>query len=236
MSRPISVLKLHLTKRMYVFGVPALILGLVIGITMLIAVGMSRFGVDTSTTEYIEGIRYNSGVLWALPGFLVYLGVQAVSTTFPFGMSLGTTRRAYSLGTALYFALQATYVSVLSVALYGVERLTNHWFLNAYALDVNALGAPNVFAIAATVFTLTFFALTIGGLFGALYVKAGSRGPLILAMTLALVLVMLLVILAPHLTAIISALTRWSVLGIALALSVAAVIGEYFSLRTATVR
>src|SRR5690625_6752424 len=80
MSRPISVLKLHLTKRMYVFGVPALILGLVIGITMLIAVGMSRFGVDTSTTEYIEGIRYNSGVLWSLPGFLVFLGVKAVST------------------------------------------------------------------------------------------------------------------------------------------------------------
>src|SRR5690625_3665862 len=180
MSRPISVLKLHLTKRMYVFGVPALILGLVIGITMLIAVGMSRFGVDTSTTEYIEGIRYNSGVLWSLPGFLVYLGVQAVSTTFPFGMSLGTTRRADSLAAALYFAPQATYVSVLSVALYGVERLPHHWFLTAYALDVAALGAPNVCAVAATVFTLTFFALPIGGLFGAPYVKAVSRRPLIL--------------------------------------------------------
>lgn len=236
MSRPTSILKLHLTKRMYVFGVPAVILGVVIVITMLIAVGLSRFGVDTTSADYLEGIRYNSGVLWSLPGFLIYLGVQAVSTTFPFGMSLGTTRRAYSVGTALYFALQAAYISHLSVVLYYLEVATGHWFLNAYALDVAALGGPNILAVAATVFTLAFSALSIGGLFGALYVKAGARGPLVLAIILALTLVIALVILAPQLPSIVAALTRWSVLAIALALSLAAVVGEYLSLRTATVR
>src|SRR5690625_384125 len=123
MSRPASVLRLHLTKRLHVFGVPATILGIVIAVSLLIAVGMSRFGVDTSTVEHLENARYNSGVLWSLPGFLIYLGVQAVSTTFPFGMSLGTTRRAYSLGTALYFALQATYISLLTVVLYYLEEI-----------------------------------------------------------------------------------------------------------------
>ena len=236
MSNPTSVLKLHLTKRMYVFGVPASILGLVIAITVLITVGMARFGVDTSSAEYLEGIQHNFGVLWSLPGFLIYLGVQAVSTTFPFGMSLGTTRRSYSLGTSLYFALQSAYIAALAVALYGIELLTGHWFLNAYVFDINALGNGNVFALFATIFTLVFFSMSMGGLFGALYVKAGSRGPLILAIALALTIVLLLVILAPNLAAIIGALTRWWVLGVALALSIAAVIGEYLALRTASVR
>lgn len=236
MSRPTAVLRLHLTKRLYVFGVPAVILGVVIAVSLLIAVGMSRFGVDTTTVEHLENARYNSGVLWSLPGFLIYMGVQAVSTTFPFGMSLGTTRRSYSTGTALYFGLQAAYVAAISMALYGIEIATNHWFMNAPVFDVNALGSGNVLAVGATVFTLVFFSLTLGGLFGALYVKARSRGPLILAIALGLSLVLLVVILAPNLADIVQSLTRWSILATALGLSVVAVAGEYFALRTASVR
>src|SRR5690625_6929028 len=88
-------------------------------------------------------------------------------------MSLGTTRRSYSLGTSLYFALQSAYIAALAVALYGIELLTGHWFLNAYVFDINALGNGNVFALFATIFTLVFFSMSMGGLFGALYVKAG---------------------------------------------------------------
>lgn len=236
MNHAIPVLRLHLNKRLHVFGVPISILGIVIVVSLLIAVAMSRFGVDITTAEHLEGARYNSGVLWSLPGFLIYLGVQAVSTTFPFGMSLGTTRRSYSIGTALYFALQATYIGAAAMVLYGVEIATGHWFLNAPVFDVYALGAGNVWAVGLTVFTLVFFALTIGGLFGALFVKAGSRGPLILAIALGLTIILLIVILAPQLSAIAAAITRWHIIGVGLAVSVAAVAGEYFALRTASVR
>ncbi len=238
MSRPTSVLKLHLTKRGYVWGIPASILGLVIVITILITIAMSRFaaGVGGQELEWAESAQQNPGVLFSLPGFLVYLGVQAVSTTFPYGMSLGTTRRSYSLGTALYFAFQSAYLGLLAMVLYGVELATNHWFFGAPTFDVTALGGGNVFAVGATVFTVTFLSLSIGGLFGGLYVKSGSRGPLIFGLALALTVVILVVILAPHMLTIAAALTRWSVLGIAVGLAVAAVIGEYFALRTATVR
>src|SRR5690625_7519896 len=99
MNRIASVIKLHLTKRLYVFGVPPAILGVVIAITMLITVGMMRFGVDTSAAEYLEGIRYNSGGLLSLPCFLMYLCVQAVSTTLRFGMSLGSPSRSAIMDT-----------------------------------------------------------------------------------------------------------------------------------------
>lgn len=235
-ATPISITRLHLTKRMYVFGVPSLILGIVIVVSLLIALGMSRFGIDISSAEHLENMRYNSGVLWSLPGFLIYLGVQAVSTTFPFGMSLGTTRRAYSIGTALYFALQSAYIAAVAMVLYGLELATGHWFLNSPVFDVWALGAGGVFPVGATMFTLAFFSLTLGGLFGALYVKAGSRGPLIFAVCLGIAILVTLVILAPHLGAIAAALNRWSVLAAALGLSVAAVAGEYVALRGASVR
>src|SRR5699024_11366771 len=85
-SRPTSVLKLHLAKRGYVFGIPASILGLVIVITILITIAMSRFaaGVGGQELEYAQSAQQNPGVLFSLPGFLVYLGGQAVSTTFPY--------------------------------------------------------------------------------------------------------------------------------------------------------
>lgn len=236
MSSTIATVRMHLTKRLYVFGIPALILGIVIGITLLITVIAARLGADISSPEYFSGAGNNAAVLWSIPGFLGYLGVQAVSTTFPFGMSLGATRRAYSLGTSLYFALQSAYLGLLAMVLLPIEIATNYWFIGARVFDVYALGAGNIWTTGATVFTVAFLTLNLGGFFGGLYVKAGPRGPLIMALVLLLVIFALLAIVAPSLVEFFSGTTRGVILGLGIAVAIAALIGEYFSLRTASVR
>lgn len=231
-----SVIKLHLNKRAQSLGVPVMILSLVVIISILIAVTVSRFGVDIKSEEFVEGFKYNSGVLWSLPGFLGYLGVQAVSTTFPFGMALGTTRREYSLGTLGFYILLSAYIGLIGVALLGLELLTNHWFIGAYALDVFFLGGGNPAITFVTLFILSLTVLTIGGSFASVYLKAGPKGPLLVGVGLILVVLLILVMISPWLANNFASINRWHIIGLGAVIATIAMFGEHFALKSANVR
>lgn len=236
MKRALAVTRLQFNKKLITLGVPAMILALVVLVSVIIALTMQRFGVDPTTPEYADGFKMSGGAVYSIPGFLVYLGVQAVSLTFPFAMSLGTTRRSYALGTALFYALQAFYVGLISVVLLGIEKLTGHWFVGAYVFDTHMAGDGNFVKVFLTMTVVTFVALCVGGVFGGVFLRLGSKGPLALSIALVLVLALLLLFLAPQLTAIAAATTRWHILGVLSALALASVGGLYLALRRATVR
>lgn len=236
MNEAIKVVRLHLLKREMVIAVPAFILGLVIVISVLIAIAASRFGVDLTSADWQAGFANNGGAVWSIPGFLVYLGVQAVSTTFPFGMAMGTTRAAFSSGTALYFLLQSVAIGALGLVLLGLEKITNGWFVHARVFDVLLLGNGVAWKTFATLAALAFFSLSVGSLFGSLFVKAGAKGPLLLAIVLALALAILLVIVAPHLAEIVRGTTRVHVLAVLTGIGLVSVAGQYAALRVASVR
>lgn len=236
MNNTAAVTKLHFNKREISLLVPASILLLAILISVIIALAMQRGGVDPTSAEYVAGFRNNTGVVGSITGFLVYLGVQAVATTFPFGMSLGTTRRAYTLGTVMYFVVQAAYIAVISVVLLFVEKLTGHWFVSAYALDSGLLGDGNPFKLAVIMFVLTLTAMSIGGVFGAVFVKAGAKGPLILGISLGLVLALAILFTVPYFSAIFASGVMAKLLGAGLVIALVANCGTYLGLRTASVR
>lgn len=236
MTRALEVFRLHYIKRYMMLIVPAAIMALVVIVTVLIALIAQRLGVDTSSAEWTQGIKQNGGAIWSSPGFFVYLGVQAISTTFPFGMALGTTRKAYAAGSALFFVVQSTYVALLGAVLFGIERLTNGWFVHGYVFDVLMLGNGNLGKLMLMLFAISFLSLSIGAVFGSLFVKAGSKGPLILALVFVLVIALLLLVLAPQLGSIVRAATLPGVALVLIALAVVATGGQYLGLRSATVR
>lgn len=236
MNRAIKVTRLHLNKPQMYILVPLSILGIVMVISAIIALAIQRGGVDTGTAEYIDGARYNSAIVWSLPGFLVYYGVQAVATTYPFGLALGTTRRNFVLGTTIANALQAALLTVILLGLLGLELLTNHWFFNIYVLDVHMLGSGNPLVLAVTAFLGIMFCLTLGGFFGAVWVRFGAKGPTIVGLVLGLGLAIALLVLAPHLTEIFAQITSAMVAGIALLIIVLALIGTWLAMRRASVR
>ena len=94
MNGVLNVARLQMNKRDVTFGTPAGIVGVVLILSALIAIALQRAGVDPAQADYVAGARNNPGIGWSLPGFLIYYGVQAVATTFPFAMALGSTRRA----------------------------------------------------------------------------------------------------------------------------------------------
>lgn len=236
MNNVAAVTKLHLNKRALTLATPPGILVLMILITVIIALGLQRSGLDPNSEAYVSGFGNNTGVVGSITGFLVYLGVQAVATTFPFGMSLGTTRSAYTLGTFIYFLIQSAYVAVIAVVLLFLEKATDHWFVHAYALDTSLMGGGNPLKLMAIMFVLTLTALSIGGAFGAVFVKAGAKGPLIVGIVLAVVLALSVLVLMPSFSVIFASGVMAKLLGLGLGITVLALGGTYFSLRGASVR
>lgn len=236
MNRIFKVTRLHLNKPQVMFGVPAQIVGAVLIMTALIAIVLQRAGLDPSQPDFVEGARMNSGMIWALPGFLIYYGVQAVATTYPFALALGASRRAYVLGTAIANAILAAFLTALMLVLLGLELATNHWFANIYALDVYMLGAGDPLVLAPTVFLIAFVAMSIGGYFGAVWVRFGSKGPTISAVAFGLVLVVLLLVFVPQAGEILAAITRPVLAAVAVGVALLALLGTWLAMRRASVR
>jgi len=236
MKRIITAARLHLNKPQVVFASPAQIIGVVLVLSAIIAFALQRAGNDPSSPDYVTGARMNFGMAWALPGFLIYYGVQAVATTFPFALALGVTRRAYVLGTALVNLILAAYITVIMLALLGIELATGHWFFGLYALDNYAFGAGNPGVLALTVFLGVFFSTSVGGVFGAVWVRYGSRGPLALGLGLGLLVVIALLVLAPQLAALVSGITGPGMAIAVALLSLLAVAGTWLTMRHAAVR
>lgn len=237
MNRMLKVTRLHLNKYENFVITPLMILGVVMVISIIIQIAIQRgTGADVSSAEYIEGARWNQAIIWSLPGFLVYYGVQGVSTTYPFALALGTTRRNFIAGTTVANLLQAACLAVLMLVLLGLELATNHWFIGVYVLDVHLVGAGNPLILGVTAFLGTMFCLTIGGLFAAVWVRFGNRGPAVLGLSLGLVIALALLVLAPRLGEIFSGLTRAGLAWGVVAVIAVALVGTWFAMRRASVR
>ena len=237
MNRILKVTRLQMNKRDVSFFVPAIIVGMVMIVTAIISIALQRAGVnEVGSPEYVAGAMANTGIIFSLPGFLVYYGVQAVSTTFPFATALGATRRNYVIGTALANAVTGLYVAAMLSVLLFIELATNHWFMGIYVLDTYALGSGNVWQLALTSFLGTFAFTSIGGVFAAVWVRFGSKGPTALVLALGLVLAVLILVFVPYFAEIFAAITGAMLAWIGLGISVLAIGGTWFSMRRTAVR
>lgn len=236
MRNILNVVRLHTNKRQMFFAVPLFILAVGAVISIVIVLTIQRFGGDPGTADYIEGARSNGGLVWSVGGFFGYLGVQAVSLTFPFALALGTTRRAFVLGTALANALLAAYVTAVLAALFLIEQATNHWGMGLYLTDVMWFGSGHLGWLIVIAFLLFFGLLSVGGLFAASWVRFGSKGSIGLALAIALVLALVLLVFAPQIPELLMGYRAWMGVTAGVAVSALSVLGTWLLMRRASVR
>ncbi|WP_431277068.1 hypothetical protein [Leifsonia poae] len=236
MSAIVSTVKLHLNKRADTFLTPLYIIGTVAVISVLISLLFLRSGSVPATADWILGSRSNPGLAYGLAGFLVYFGVQAAATTFPFALTLGATRRAFVTGTLLWAILVSAYVALTLAVLCMIEIATDHWFAGFYVFDVFLLGAGNIGLLLPIAFLGTLTLLAIGGVFGASWVRLGARGPQFVGILLAIVIVVALIILLPSLGAIFAAFQPWWLAVVAGVLIILCSLATWLFLRSAIVR
>lgn len=236
MNQVIKNVKLQFTQRNTYFVSPPLIILAVAVLSALISLGAIRGGVDINDPDFVDGAKSNAAILWSMVGFLGYLGVASVATTFPLALSLGTTRRSFVFGTMISHVLLSAYISALILVLLGIELLTDHWFANLYIVDIYMLGEGNPFILVAVVFLATLTTLSIGAFFASVWIRFGNKGPAALGIVLALLLALVVVIFAPYFETFFSNFQVWWLAvaaGVVILVSAAA---EYFSLRKASVR
>jgi hypothetical protein len=162
--------------------------------------------------------------------------VQSTATTFPFALTLGTTRRSFTAGTLLWAILVSLYLTAVFAVLTMLELLTNHWFSGFYIFDIYILGAGNFGLLVPIVFLTTLSLLTIGGAFGASWIRLGSRGPQLIGIGTALVLIVAIIIAVPSAGAIFAAFQLWWLAILAAVVIVLSSLGTWLMLRSAIVR
>lgn len=236
MSAVISAVRLHLNRRRAIFLVPLWIAAVVGIISVIIALIFWRGGSQPGTPGWIQGSQSNPGIVYGLGGFLTYLGVSSVASTYQFALTLGSTRRAFVAGTLLWQAIVAAYVAVVFLVLWLIEIATNHWFVGFYAFDIYVLGAGNPWRLLAIVFLGVLSFLAIGGVFAAAWVRFGTRGPQLLALGLVVVIGLGIAILVPDFGAIFAAFQLWWLAVTAGVIITLASLGTWLFLRSAVIR
>jgi hypothetical protein len=126
-DRILSVARLHLVNRYNVFIVPWMILGFIFIVNLVVWwIITASVNSPTDRADVMSGLQY-SGASFYIFIFMMFLGIQAVSSSFPFALGFSATRRDFWIGTSLTFvALSAAYSAALTV-LAGIEVATGGW-------------------------------------------------------------------------------------------------------------
>jgi len=203
---------------------------------VVVVVSIRVAGNSTVSPDVVDGLRSNGGIVFSLAALLVGLGIQAATACFAFATSLGTTRRDYVLGTGAYFLLQSLYVAAILSILLAVEKGTGHWFTGAYALDVKLLGDGNWAAFLPLVLTGPLAMQAVGAMFGASWLRFGSRGPLLIAAVMVMLLAAGILIVLPRWVAVMTGFSFASVALMLLIVGVVALLATGAFLRRTSVR
>lgn len=218
------------------FGVPWLILGGALAVTIVIALILRGAGVSDDQ----DGFRYSWAVL-SPQWYLVAVGVQAVAFTFSFALGFGSTRRDFWLGMSLMFVLVSAEMAIAIATLVQIERLTGGWWIGAGMFDALWYGQLGWGFDFFSTFALQLFVLFVGAGATAVYMRWRVRGMMTLLFgTVALVLV---VVAALSFTASWPAVGAWlaevglpGVFGLVLAIAVVSGLAGYLVIRRATPR
>jgi hypothetical protein len=219
------------------YAVPTRLLVIPLGILVGVVIVMS-----VVTALIVQGggsaadLEYNGAVIWSLFGFIVALGVQAVSVSFPLALALGSTRRTFTLGTLASALGEALALTAAALLLLGLEALTGGWFVGAHVLSDATLGGGNPLVLVAVMVGGMLTALTVGGLYGAAWVRFGFIGPLGLGIATALLVLIVLITFLPAAALVVQALGVWTWALAGAVLIIVSVAGQYVLLRRATVR
>jgi hypothetical protein len=126
MSTYLHVARYHLLQRLNYLILPWALLTFVFLLNVVIIV---TFANTSQGHNWVGGL----GALFIL--FLV-LGVQSVSQSLPFGLTLGISRRSYFIGTLLLAAAMSAVYAVVVTGLQAIERATGGWGIHMYFFRV----------------------------------------------------------------------------------------------------
>lgn len=209
--RTLDVLRLHLNRRLTTWGVPVIVL---VG---LIAIFLVIFGALTRATGAVDVTVFggqSGGILQGLFWYMFASGVVSLVTNYPLARALGAGRRGYLTGTVAYMAVASLYLTALCVAASGIERLTGGWFMGVLLFDGPFMGGGSIALMIALCMLIFFMAHTLGGAFGAMWLRFGTMGVWAAVLASGAILAVAFWIIAPDAARILAGITQWQAMGL----------------------
>ncbi len=234
------IVKLHFVNKWTALGIPWLVM------TFIFLVNLSIWVIIAATSSGQDRVDAQQGLTYTGAGFYIFvymliMALQAINNTFPFALGFGVTRREFSFGTAIAFALLAVGYGAALTLLSYIEQWTNGWGLGGHMFTAIYFSTGPWFARLFVFAGAMLFFFFIGALAASVFVRWRSNGLLVLGAAIALVALGLGAL--ATLTSAWGAVGRWFLdsgsIGIVAWMLVAAVIAAvagYFVLGRATPR
>ena len=187
-----NVARLNVTNPMTTLILPWIILASILLMNIAIWALVTYAAGDNLASNPFQ---YNG----ALTFIYVYLGVvaiQAMSITFPFALGYGVTRRDFYLGSAVTFVGLAVIYATGMTLLGAVERATGGWGLNGQMFTAIYFAGNEPWYVQFWLFLCgLLFALFLGSVFAAVWVRWKGLGMTTLFVILGFVVVGILALL-----------------------------------------
>jgi hypothetical protein len=181
------VVRLNTVNKRIILWTPLLVMAFILLINVAIWVIMVASTSGSDRTQALDGTQFSGGGFFIFV-FMLVVGVQIITATFPFALGLSATRRDFFLGTSLTFVLLAAGYAIGFGLLSLVEEATNGWFAGGH-LFTSVYYGDNVGQRMLVVFFGLLFCFFVGAVGGTLYMRWRTNGLLIGAAVLTVLLV-----------------------------------------------
>lgn len=225
MNRIMNVVRMQLLTKMTFVWVPLIILTS----TFLFTLAIFSL-IPTDAVKYGGGIQ---APLW----YLLAMGIQAVSLTFPFSQAMSVTRREFYIGSMLMGMIAvATLTAIVAIGGF-IEDATNGWGVNGVFFRV-ALPLWNESPLLTLLafFAAGLFLFTMGFLFATIYRRWGTVSVVAVGVALGILLLGSIYLLTvfdlwANVGAVFSWLGSWGTLGVAFVIIAIVAVASYTPLR-----
>ncbi|WP_045876148.1 hypothetical protein [Pseudofrankia sp. DC12] len=159
----VNVAEYHLVHRFIYLGMPWAIVGF-------------SFLVNLVVSTQVEGVR--TGGLGAIFVYVLICGLYSTTTSLPFALALGLSRRTYYLGTASLWAVIAAADGIAITGLQAIERATGGWGGRLYFFRVGYILDGPWYITWLTSFVSIAMLFAYGMWFGIVFRRWGTLGSL----------------------------------------------------------
>jgi hypothetical protein len=182
------VVRLIVVNKATTIWVPAMIMGFIWLVNWLIWWIIWGATGPADRADAMDGTQWSGGAFYVFVYMLV-VGIQAVTLTFPFALGYSVTRRDFSLGAGLTFVLLSAGYAVAFTLLSYVEEWTNGWGLGGHMFTSVYFADGGVLSRLFIVFVAMLFFFAVGSAAGTLYMRWRMYGVLVAGAVLALLIV-----------------------------------------------
>ncbi|GAA2058994.1 hypothetical protein [Leifsonia soli] len=182
------VVRLNLVNKWTVIWIPAMIMFFIGVVNWLIWWIIWAATAPADRADAMDGTQWSGGAFYIFVYMLV-VGIQVISATFPFALGYSSTRRDFALGSGLTFLLLAAGYAVGFTLLSAIEEWTNGWGLGGHLFTSVYFSGESLGGRLFTVFAAMLFFFAVGAFSAALFMRWRMNGILAAGAAFALLVV-----------------------------------------------